>query len=411
METLSGFPYAEVHFDSRGALIGPGQLEAATELIGSQGLTDVLVLVHGWNSTPDAARDRYGKYMAHARTLLDGELRDRFAGRRLGVIGLVWPSIPEVLQTPPVQVPLETAVDAALAAFPPDAHPQMHAALTALQGTGARPATADQLADLRTAALNEVVTSGTFRHEPMLPGDHLTVQNIDATLSRPVPASPRADVAAARAAGTASVPNLLRQLIVYASYYEMKDRAGLIGESGARGLLNDLRRAHPGVRLHLLGHSFGGRLVTAAARGPDEAPAVPVDSLHIVQGAFSHYSFAHATDSTPEGYFLRVVTEQQVRGPILITHTVKDLAVGIAYVIASALAGQDRSLRAENRYGALGSDGAQRTPVQELTLTDDLPLNFAPGTVYNLQADMIPNHGDVEQPAVVRAVLYGMLAT
>lgn len=412
MNMLAGFPYVEVSFDRRGAVMEPAHVTAAQALVRDGPIDDLLVLVHGWNSTPEAARGRYTRYLEHARTLLGGELRTPFQHRRLGALGLVWPSIPDMVLDDPLDAPLETTVTAALTAFPVDTHPQLHAALTALQATSVRAMTDGQRRALRDAAMTEVVTSATFGNEPRVPGRDLTAERIDGILSEPVGAPARANVTSAPLGGTDPISTFLRQIIVYASYYQMKDRAGFIGENGVRGLLRDLRKARPDVRLHLLGHSFGGRLVTAAARGSDGDPALPVDSLHIVQGAFSHYAFAQATAKTPVGYFRRVVTDAQVRGPILVTHTANDLAVGVAYVIASALAGQiDRIRPEESLYGAIGNDGALHTSAERLVLTDDLPLHFRPGTVYNLQADMIPNHGDVEQYAVVRAVLRGVLAT
>lgn len=47
----------------------------------------------------------------------------------------------------------------------------------------------------------------------------------------------------------------------------MKERAGLVGQVGLNPLLRSLQAALPAVRLHLAGHSFGGRLVTAAVAG------------------------------------------------------------------------------------------------------------------------------------------------
>ena len=47
----------------------------------------------------------------------------------------------------------------------------------------------------------------------------------------------------------------------------MKDRAGVVGKHGLnpllRGICAPLART---LRIHLVGHSFGGRLVTAAGR-------------------------------------------------------------------------------------------------------------------------------------------------
>ena len=52
----------------------------------------------------------------------------------------------------------------------------------------------------------------------------------------------------------------------------MKDRAGDVGRGGVNGVLRDMKKVRPDLRLHLVGHSFGGRLVTAAADGPAGQP-------------------------------------------------------------------------------------------------------------------------------------------
>lgn len=73
----------------------------------------------------------------------------------------------------------------------------------------------------------------------------------------------------------------------------MKDRAGHIGRSGLAPVLARLRAVAPGARVHLVGHSFGARLVTAAAAG---GAGGTVGSLSLLQAAFSHYAFARGWD-------------------------------------------------------------------------------------------------------------------
>jgi hypothetical protein len=51
------------------------------------------------------------------------------------------------------------------------------------------------------------------------------------------------------------------------------------------------------VRVDLIGHSFGARLVSFTLSGISESAASPVASLLLLQGAFSHWSFAHAQDN------------------------------------------------------------------------------------------------------------------
>ena len=71
----------------------------------------------------------------------------------------------------------------------------------------------------------------------------------------------------------------------------MKRRAGTVGELGLGPLLGQLARSSPEVRVHLVGHSLGARLVSFALRGlPDGVRTVK--SVTLLQGAFSHYAFA-----------------------------------------------------------------------------------------------------------------------
>ena len=79
----------------------------------------------------------------------------------------------------------------------------------------------------------------------------------------------------------------LRQL----SFWQMKARARSIGESGVGGLLWRLKAAAGGrdVRFHLMGHSFGCIVVSAAVNGRSgDLPLVrPIHSLFLAQGALS----------------------------------------------------------------------------------------------------------------------------
>ena len=58
-----------------------------------------------------------------------------------------------------------------------------------------------------------------------------------------------------------------RRILNYATYYQMKERAGTVGAGGLNPLLRELRAAAPELRIHLVGHSFGGRLVDRRGAG------------------------------------------------------------------------------------------------------------------------------------------------
>ena len=135
------------------------------------------------------------------------------------------------------------------------------------------------------------------------------------------------------------------------SYNTMKARAGTVGRNGLGPLLAALHAQSPAVRVHLIGHSFGARLVSFSLSGVGAPASSPVASLLLLQGAFSHWCFAHAQDNpfgSPgalNGY------PDRVHGPLVATHTVYDWAVGVWYPKASFLAQQDTEAAVADRWG------------------------------------------------------------
>ena len=59
----------------------------------------------------------------------------------------------------------------------------------------------------------------------------------------------------------------LRQL----TYWQMKNRAGVVGQKGLGSAIDRLAEEFPNLRIHLIGHSFGGRLVSFALAGIRES--------------------------------------------------------------------------------------------------------------------------------------------
>src|SRR5262249_36621744 len=177
-----------------------------------------------------------------------------------------------------------------------------------------------------------------------------------------------------------------------------------------------LQSAQPRVKVHLIGHSFGGRVVAATALGREGDPPLTVSSLTLLQAAFSHNGFSPDFDRGRAGFFRRVVAQHRVRCPTLITHTVNDRAVGIAYPLASRFAGQDAAALgdASDRYGGIGRNGAVKTPEADAgtLLAVGRPYRFAAGRLHNLQADaFITNHSDIAKPEVAAALLAAIAIT
>lgn len=194
--------------------------------------------------------------------------------------------------------------------------------------------------------------------------------------------------------GKAGLMAGLRGLANLPFYATMKQRAGEIGARGLAPFLEAFHRDHPETRIHLAGHSFGARLVTAAA----QSACCPIESMTLLQAAFSQFAFA------PRGAFRDVVTRRKVSGPILVTHTKHDLAVGAAYPVASFTLRQNAAVLGgkDDPYGGLGRNGAQGMPSGECAqlVLGDLNLD-RPEPVINLDSNhVIRGHSDLGHPEV-----------
>jgi pimeloyl-ACP methyl ester carboxylesterase len=190
----------------------------------------------------------------------------------------------------------------------------------------------------------------------------------------------------------------------------MKNRAGVVGFTGVAPVLQKVHARRPDLRVHLAGHSFGGRVVSAAATGRDDDPVVPIASLTLLQAAFSHYGFAANWEPGRNGLFRGAFAGHRVVGPTLITHTANDKAVGIAYALASRVAGQVAAGLGDagDKFGGIGRNGAQRTPeaVQARLLDVGGTYQLTAGKAHNLLADtFIASHSAVTGPQVAYALL------
>ena len=160
----------------------------------------------------------------------------------------------------------------------------------------------------------------------------------------------RADVSFGDA--SEGILSVLRQL----SFWKMKDRARRFGESGGYLLLRALQDTSASrdrqVRIHLMGHSFGCIVVSSMLAGPEGRGEVqPVDSLFLVQGALSLWSFCKSIPRVPDrpGYFHSVIADRKVSGPIVVTVSEHDTAVRKYSRSAPAFADKSTMLPASYR--------------------------------------------------------------
>lgn len=455
MVEKSGFEYFEVQFTKSGDVHDRNEVAALKKHSAASETTDLLVLSHGWNNDMAEARGLYGGLLSQLRT----ELRARritAAPKSISVLALLWPSKKfadmELTASGAAGLASSVADDALVQQVQQLARllddPEHTKTLNSLKALIPRledsPKAQSEFADLLRAALAPEVDAP----DGMKEGDAEDASNTFFSLSGSElmdrvakPVEPDAEPAAAESGGLDAIGGATRletdgvesaagfedflsgikagasNLLNYATFCSMKQRAGTVGQRGVNTLLREIAKDHPAVRIHLVGHSFGGRLVTAATAGPNEGSALAPRSLVLLQAVFSHNGFAENYDGKGgNGGFRRVVSAKLVNGPIVITHTRNDKAVGLAYRLASLISGSDSAgLGDENdRFGGMGRNGDQFTPeaaMDTLRVVDE-KYEFHRGRVYNLRADsVISGHSDILGPEVAHAILAAIAAT
>jgi alpha-beta hydrolase superfamily lysophospholipase len=118
----------------------------------------------------------------------------------------------------------------------------------------------------------------------------------------------------------------LRQL----SYWKMKNRAGVVGQRGLGPVIGRLAAEFPPVRVHLIGHSFGARLVSYALAGVGDLQPSPIKSVTLLQGAYSRFAFTEALPFR-SGVGALAGRLDRVDGPLAVCFSRHDRALGTFY--------------------------------------------------------------------------------
>ena len=384
---IAGLDYYELDFNADGTLSSDGGLPAVVE---GGGIRDIFILAHGWNSSVDSAR---GLYQAMF-TLLAGMIPDRL-GTSVAV-GIIWPALVFPDDDPATAKPIPSTGQQLAAALAP-AFPQQEQNLATLgQLLDQQPQDAAKLQQFHSLA------SGLVTTPPLAPEDAGPQANITgdtATVFGHAAAMSKAPATSAEGLPNpfTGLWNGAREVLRTLSYYEIKNRAGVIGRNGLGPMIGQLAAAHSGIRVHLMGHSFGARLVAYSLSGlpPTVTRAnSPVGTLLLIQGAFSHFAFANPVpDVLVSGPGALSAFSGNVNGPLLATFTAADRACGWWYPAASMLAHQDTESADDLTYqwGAMGHDGYQQSPPgTTVTLKPQgTTYGFRPGTFYLLDSNAV----------------------
>ncbi|MEO6422204.1 MAG: hypothetical protein ABIR84_05855 [Candidatus Nitrotoga sp.] len=280
---IKGIPYSTAEFDKEGKPLTQPTVPADS--------TDLIFISHGWNNDRNEAEELYRKLFENLAdvTANDPEIKKR----KIAIIGVIWPAkkFNEFMSQPPAGS--KVVGGAASVGGGEDKAASEAAMLAAIDR--AAPLFDDKGDNERVAALRKLVPKleddteaqrqfvETFRtlldpdgskacDEPkedaaavFFRASAETIFQNAAQPSAITSSTPSADSKGpedgiGRAAGIGSffsgAANAVSNLLNLTTYYEMKQRAGIVGKNGLAPLIDNL--ADQVSRIHLIGHSFGG---------------------------------------------------------------------------------------------------------------------------------------------------------
>jgi hypothetical protein len=414
--TIAGFPFWEAAFDEEGKPQDSGGLGQVVTEIQATNLTDLFIFSHGWNNDRQTAQVLYDGFFQQVRKVLDDARFKNQRVARCGIVGVFWPSV-----LWPDEQPAGAGPAGGGAATLRTSKPTGSTGIMPLEDLrtvfgAAHEETLQRLHQLLTQRAGGKEALGEFSEKlaSLFQGQQKKTDKEDSLEIDALGSKPEVwqnafkllsdEETTETAGGGAGLSDELQKLwdgakgaLRVATYWQMRDRGGTVGRVGLGPFINRIAKAAPNLQLHLIGHSFGARLVSYALAGL-EAPAAasPVKSLFLLQGAFSHFAFAQSLpfDATRSGDLTG--KDKLVDGPLLTTFSDLDLAVGRAYPLASIVAGQDASdaRKVVSRWGGMGSDGAQAVNATSLNLRQaGSKYEFKKGDWYNLDGNRIIKNG------------------
>jgi len=450
---IAGLPFWELALDAQGDPDPALERTLVTEA-GQQGITDLFVFSHGWNNDRSIAMKLYTAFF----TLLASQLHHRRnAATTVGLVGVHWPArrwsdepIPNFDPAPAgggdgsaslgaastdralassvsSTVELDPATLADLEELFPDAALELRRMAELLTG----PPTPEAVQEFKSR-LDAFAATGageddgedTRDRDAAEPG--MLQDDAQALFTR------FRDAARAQGVldedtdgGAAGVGDRLRgiwrgakEALRQATYWQMKNRAGVVGKQGLGPLIGRVHEQLPGVRFHLVGHSFGARLVSFALAGLPAMQPSPVGSVTLLQGAFSHFAFADPLPFAAGRRGALAGMLSRIDGPLVVCFSEHDGAVGTFYPLAS-MAARDDSAAAERalwRWGGMGADGAQGVGAVLQAIGGAGPgtdYPFVPKGVLNVDAASVVRrgrppsgaHSDIVHPELTWVVL------
>jgi hypothetical protein len=407
-------PFYVVPFDKDGLCSGPLTAQHLVDEMAGGKFTDVFLFSHGWNNDWAVAVRRYDDFIAgfsslRARYPVEREFRPMLAG-------IFWPST--ALVAPWERGPgfaggmgsddetgaaERTELDEVAALVPAGQRGRFYALA---QRTG--DLDADEAAEFAALVAAAFAGSDELRTAQSVPPAEVLSMWRAVPSGAPRPAGDDFgfaddDAAGPQAAGLLSALDP-RSLIRLATVLLMKDRSGRVGARGVADLLSSFLAAGD-ARVHLIGHSYGAKVVLSALAAKPHARNV--DSVLLLQPAMSYLCFAANADGEghPGGYRTALSRAEQ---PIMTTFSRNDVPLTKFFQWAARRAsdlGEVQIAGVPGRYAALGGFGPGGIEGEAVEVPARLPAEpyaAAPAGISVVaveSSEFISGHGDISNDA------------
>jgi hypothetical protein len=413
-------PWYMMPFDRDGFCTGPETRKHLIAAVAESAFTDIYLFSHGWNNDWKNATNLYQSFIdgySKLRAAHELSLPDDY---RPLLVGVFWPStilLTEREQAPQILADGEPNEDAIVEEQARVA--ELASALDATQRsrfyelTQRAELSRDEAEELATL-LQPVYGRADDELPTRAPPTPTNIVNgwMAASMARPTVTKKTFGAATRTSPGSPQTAGpwgdalkrlLPRDVIRLATVYQMKDRAGRVGAAGVRALLEDLLAENETTRLHLLGHSYGAKVLLSALATASLKPGRTAHSMLLLQPAVSHLCFAHKLpDSTAAGGYHGV--PERVARPIFATYSAHDFPLHDVFHLAlwrsadegeASIAASDG--RPPNIYAALGGYGPRAAGEALIDIT--LPptrLNVKNARLYGIDGTAtISGHGDI----------------
>jgi hypothetical protein len=415
-----------IPFDKEGRCEGPRTRDALLEEARTGGYTDIYLFSHGWNNDWKVATDRY-------RDFTEGYIKMRTTHGlpmsrpyRPLLVGVYWPGVvltredegpPKIAGDDADPKVLDQEVDDYRGAvrdladrLPPERVERFY---DLTQREALTPDEAAELAAL-LAPLYRTDDDVEWSEEPAVEDVLDAWRSVEEEKREKEENLDDFGTVGGGAAGGPRVAGGLldfdpRNIVRVATVWKMKDRAGKVGRHGVGPMLNGICE-RTDARLHLLGHSYGCKVMMSAIRAADALKAKPVDSLLLLQPAVNHLCFAVIVPEmdVPGGY--REVLER-VRQPVLSTFSARDAALTKFFHVALRRRGDRGELRnaaagdPPSVFAALGGFGPRAVRYTELPIRDvrqaydEIRAPDAPRVFALNGTRTIAGHGEISNPS------------